>query len=189
MSTTSITYEQLLESDPELKRRFELITKVGDESERGMAVLVAAELDRALELVLKAYLAPGKARDDLFAGGTPPLGTFSSKINLAQALQLIRQGEYESLQLIRRIRNEFAHNPDASFADAKIKSWMRGLPENHYGQKAAFELHSIGLVARLETDAVHEATERLSEESHNTFYRRGHDHAAESKPASPEIPS
>ena len=52
-----------------------------------MTVLVAAELDRVLEVVLKSYFAPGKARDALFSGGTPPLGTFSAKINAARALE------------------------------------------------------------------------------------------------------
>jgi hypothetical protein len=45
----SNTLEDLINSDPEWKRRYELIRKLGAESERGMAVLVGAELDRALE--------------------------------------------------------------------------------------------------------------------------------------------
>ena len=65
-----------------------------------MTVLVAAELDRALEVLLKSYLAPGKARDDLFTGGTPPLGSLSARINVARALYLIRDDEYELLHLI-----------------------------------------------------------------------------------------
>src|ERR1700730_11600151 len=105
----SRTFEDLLQSDPELRRRNEVISRVGAESERGMTVLVAAELERVLEILLKSYLAPGKARDDLFSGGTPALGPFSTRINVARALHLLRGDEYESLHLIRRIRNEFAH--------------------------------------------------------------------------------
>ena len=80
----SDAFQELVDNDPEWKRRYELIRTLGDESERGMAVLVGAELDRALELVLCAYLPPGKARKELFSGGAPPPGTFSSKINLCR---------------------------------------------------------------------------------------------------------
>src|ERR1700691_3067954 len=113
----SDSFEDWLDRYPDLnlRRRYDLFSKVGSESERGMTVLVAAELDRILEVVLKSYLAPGKARDALFSGGAPPLGTFSAKINAARALHLIHAAEYETLHLIRRIRNEFAHNPDAAF--------------------------------------------------------------------------
>jgi hypothetical protein len=81
-----------------------------------MAVLVGVELDRALGLVLHAYLAPGKARTALFSGGSPPLGTFSTKIDLCRALHL---------DIIRKIRNEFAHKPEVSFASPEIRSEPR----------------------------------------------------------------
>jgi hypothetical protein len=101
----SSTLEDLIRNDPEWRRRYEVISKVGEESERGVTVLVGAELDRGLELLLKSYLAPGKSRTDLFEGGTPPLGSFSAKINLARALHLIAEDEFELLHFIRRIRN------------------------------------------------------------------------------------
>jgi hypothetical protein len=171
------TFEELLQSDPYFRRRYELISKVGAESERGMTVLVAAELDRVLEVVLKSYLAPGKAREDLFEGGSPPLGTFSAKINLAGALHLIRDDEYELLHLIRRIRNEFAHNPDASFRDERISSWLNAIPVRgtRSDAKSKFTVCSVELISALEADAIHEANGRVYEESYNTFYRRGGD--------------
>jgi DNA-binding MltR family transcriptional regulator len=173
----SRTFEDLLQSDPELRRRYELISKVGGESERGMTVLVAAELDRVLEVVVKSYLVPGKARDDLFSGGSPPLGTFSARINIARALYLIREDEYELLHLIRRIRNEFAHNPDAAFTDRRISSWLSAIPERESktDTKSKFTLCSVELIAALEADAVHQANGRVYEESFNTYYRRGRD--------------
>jgi hypothetical protein len=48
-------FEDWLNRHPDLRRRYDLFSKVGSESERGMAVLVAAELDRILEVVLKSY--------------------------------------------------------------------------------------------------------------------------------------
>lgn len=171
------TFDELLQNDPYFRRRYELIAKVGAESERGMTVLVAAELDRVLEAVLKSYLAPDRARDDLFEGGSPPLGIFSAKINLARALHLIRDDEYELLHLIRRIRNEFAHNPDVAFSDKRISSWLNGIPERETmsDAKSKFTICAVELIAALEADAVHEASGRVYEESYNTFYRRGGD--------------
>src|ERR1700753_2229526 len=99
--------QDLIDSDPEWKRRYELIRTLGEESERGMAVLVGAELDRALGLVLHAYLAPGRARTDLFSAAPPPLGSFSSKIDLCRALHLISDHEHSTLHVIRKIRNAF----------------------------------------------------------------------------------
>jgi hypothetical protein len=174
----SNTIEDLINSDPEWKRRYELIKKLGAESERGMTVLVGAELDRALELVLHAYLAPGKARKELFAGSSPPLGTFSAKINLCRALHLIGEDEYASLHTIRKIRNEFAHNPNASFASAEIRSWVDTIevePDQPRDPKGKFEVEATGLIASLETSALDQAHGRVYEESYNTFYRRGVD--------------
>lgn len=175
----SNAYQELINSDPEWKRNYELIRTLGVESERGMAVLVGAELDRALELVLCAYLAPGKARTELFAGSSPPLGTFSGKINLCRALHLINEDECTALHTIRKIRNEFAHDPDASFANAQIRSWvdiLRSNPEQDH--KTRFELEAAGLIASLETTAVDQAHGRVYEELFNTWYRRGADRDA-----------
>lgn len=170
-------FKDLLDNDPELRRRYELFTKVGAETERGMTILAAAELDRALETLLKSYLVPGKARDTLLGGGSSPLGSFSAKINLARALHLIRDDEYELLHVIRKIRNEFAHNPDAAFSDNRIVSWLEAIPEpvSETDMKSKFSLASIALIAALETDAVRQANGRVYEESYNFFYRRGFD--------------
>ena len=189
----SDSFEDWLNRHPDLRRRYDLFSRVGSESERGMAVLVAAELDRILEVVLKSYLAPGKARDALFSGGTPPLGAFSAKINAARALHLIREVEYELLHLIRKIRNEFAHNPDAAFTDERISSWLGAIPKREEPSwlgaipeseaeppepKSNFTQRSVELITELEADAVHAANGRVYEESFSTFYRRGCDRDA-----------
>ena len=166
--------EDLINSDPEWKRRYDLIRKLGSESERGMTVLVGAELDRALGLVLRAYLAPGKARKKLLAGSSPPLGTFSAKINLCRALHLISDDEFASLHAIRKIRNEFAHDPNASFASAEIRSWVDTIgPHETRDPKGKFELEATGLIASLETSAVDQAHGRVYEECIQHFLSTG----------------
>ncbi|MCP1843675.1 hypothetical protein ACVIHI_003406 [Bradyrhizobium sp. USDA 4524] len=172
----SDAFQNLIDSDPEWRRRYELIRRLGDESERGMAVLVGAELDRALGLVLCAYLPPGRARKALFSGGAAPLGSFASKIDLCRVLHLISEGEYAALHVIRKIRNEFAHDPDASFASQKIRSWidMVDLGADRSGDhKLRFESDAASLIAILEVEAVDQAHGRVYEESYSGWYRRG----------------
>jgi hypothetical protein len=171
----STALQDLIDTDPEWKRRYELIRTLGDESERGMAVLVGAELDRALALVLHAYLAPGKARKELFGGGASPLGSFSSKIDLCRALQLIDEAEYSALHIIRKIRNEFAHNPSISFASPDIRSRIDALSSRRRDgdHKYRFEIEAAELIAAIEVAAVDQAHGRVYEESYSTWYRRG----------------
>ena len=174
----SKTFDDMIADDPDLRRSYELIRNIGNESERGMVILVAAELDRGLEMLLRAYLASGKWTADLLDSGASPLGSFSSKINLARALDLIRHDEYVALHLIRRVRNEFAHDPHASFNQPNIKSWMSQIRTDTPDRepKASFELFSVQLIRDIECNAVDSARKRLEEERVAcTFYRRGHE--------------
>jgi len=169
--------EDFLAKHPEWRRLSDLIGSVGAESERGMAVLVAAELDRVLELLLKAYFEPGKHCKNLFEGGTPPLGSFSAKIDLARALCLITEEEWADLQVIRRIRNDFAHRPNVKFEDAKIASWASRFVDAKAGKggaEVAFKDRAIDLISSLEEGAVEAASKRRLEEIDGCgFYRRG----------------
>jgi len=80
------------------------------EGERSAVVLSAARVDIALEDAIKALLRPNPGgTDDLFEGDRP-LSTFSAKISLAYRLSLIGNNLERALQLIRRIRNDFAHS-------------------------------------------------------------------------------
>ena len=45
-------------------------------------------------------------------GSFAPLGTFSTKISIAFFIGLIPEDIYNDLNIIRKIRNEFAHNYD-----------------------------------------------------------------------------
>jgi len=79
-------------------------------SERGRgAVLVgAARVDAALEVLLKASLAPPSGNETLFPTDRP-LGSFGARIALAQRLGLIDHQVERALHALRRVRNAFAH--------------------------------------------------------------------------------
>lgn len=80
--------------------------------DRAAVVLGAARLDVALENALRALMsAHPNGQDNLFDNDRP-LGSLSAKIALAHRLGIIDQDVEHSLQLIRKIRNDFAHSID-----------------------------------------------------------------------------
>jgi mannitol operon repressor len=58
----------------------------------------------------------------LVEGANAPLGTFSARIEACYALGLTSDDEHNDLTLIRRIRNEFAHNIETTFGTPSIVS-------------------------------------------------------------------
>jgi hypothetical protein len=79
------------------------------ESDRGAALVGAALLDTRLERLLISHMIPGEGSNKLVCGGNAPLGTFSARISTCVALGLITSIERHDLNLVRSIRNEFAH--------------------------------------------------------------------------------
>jgi hypothetical protein len=90
------------------------VGELAEESERSAVVLGAARLDVSLEKLLKGIMHHHPDGNDNLFDPDRPLGTFSAKIALAYRLGLI-DGSYEhALQMIRRIRNDFAHSTSKS---------------------------------------------------------------------------
>ena len=95
------------------------------ESDRGCVLIAAAYLDELLERLLRAQFPDDnncvkKAVDPLFQI-MGPLSSFSAKIKLAFALQLVDACHFSDLEIIRIIRNKFAHSYyDVTFANQEI---------------------------------------------------------------------
>ena len=87
----------------------------------------ATFLDILLEHILRAFLVDNEKEVSKLLRPDQPLGTFSGKITMVYCLGLIYKPVRDDLNLVRKIRNEFAHNLYASFEDEKIKSWCSGL--------------------------------------------------------------
>lgn len=94
------------------------------ESERAKVILSAAMLDEALEALLRAFLVPSAdSNDQVFDGPNAALGTFSSRVDFCYRLGLISKKLTRDLHLIRKIRNEFAHNvTGCSFAVSAVSN-------------------------------------------------------------------
>ena len=96
----------------------------GKESDRASVILAAAMLDRALETILKSKLAPQTSSEDqLLEGAYAPISNFSTRIDLAYRLGLTSAQFCRDLHLIRKIRNDFAHNiRRCSFEDSAVRA-------------------------------------------------------------------
>ena len=85
------------------------IEEFAKESDRAAVILGAAKLDILLYQMLKKFLRPCTSSTDELLDGEAGLGTFSSRINACHRLGLIDDHLTRALHLIRKIRNNFAH--------------------------------------------------------------------------------
>lgn len=97
------------------------------ESDRSAAILAASFLEEVLEETIRSFLIEDKSVDNLFKGYSP-LSTFSSKIDISYALGLITKEMKQDLDVVRKVRNHFAHNwKDASFDNSPVSDFCRNL--------------------------------------------------------------
>jgi len=99
--------------------KLELI--LSEESDRGAAILGASYIEERLREMLLNFMIQSDESEKLL---NRQLSTFDSRISLAFGLGLINRDEYLSLDLLRKIRNEFAHNfnEELSFDDSNVAS-------------------------------------------------------------------
>jgi hypothetical protein len=101
------------------------------ETDRGAALVGAALIDTRLEAVLRSHFLEIKAVEELMEGGNAPLGTLSSRIKMAYALGLITELEFSECEIIRRVRNDFAHGVHGlTFRDQKLSALCNNLKAN-----------------------------------------------------------
>jgi hypothetical protein len=117
---------QLLDQIPSPDAMVEIISDLRSmDDDAALALMSAAYLDHALELLLKTRFRRLTADEHrrMFDGAQNAiLGAFSAKIRLAHALGLLLAEEYADLLLINDIRNAFAHSlhRDVDFANPHI---------------------------------------------------------------------
>lgn len=104
------------------------------ESDRACALLGAAFLDNNLEaLLIAAMLDDRKRVEELFQENNT-LGSFLTKIKLAYCFNIIPDIAYHDLNLIRKIRNRFAHEIHGlNFKKDPIRGFISNLkvPEDY----------------------------------------------------------
>ncbi len=106
-----------------------LIDEFEGESDRACVIMAAALLDTALKSLLISRLAPTTgSTDPLFDGANAPMSTFNSRIEMCYRFGLLSSRFCRDLHLIRKIRNEFAHNiVGCKFSETSVRDRIQCL--------------------------------------------------------------
>lgn len=115
-------------TEPEEVRRF--ADEIRTQSDRGSALVAAAFIENVLEAALKSKLTRHSSAlfEKIFEQQGGALRTFSAKIDLAYAIDLIDAQSYKDLGEIKHIRNEFAHSfEQLSFDRSPIRNRVERL--------------------------------------------------------------
>lgn len=110
--------------------------------ERAIAIIGGTFIEMALEHVLKGFFPENDKEVEKLFEFNQPLGNFSNKINIAYCLGLIDRLIKKDLDLVRKVRNKFAHDLYVTFEDPQIKSWSKEL-----------KFHEIGMMMKAPDDA------------------------------------
>ena len=127
--------------------------------ERSIAILGGTFLEMILEHILLAFLPEDEKEVNRLMEFNQPLGNFSNKIAMTYCLGLIDKVIKDDLNLIRKVRNKFAHDLYATFDDEQIKAWCKALkwhkislmsdPPNEATTKDLFQVGVNTLISHL----------------------------------------
>ncbi len=107
---------------PHLKEFMNLLNVAKTESDRGMVLINTSLLDDLLQRSLESFLVGHPDVTKLTSGFNAPLGSFSARILASFAVGIINELAYQDLNLLRKIRNDFAHKVEMSFTDPGVVS-------------------------------------------------------------------
>jgi hypothetical protein len=90
---------------------FELfIHEFKNETDRAAVIVGAAKLDLVMYQILQRFFLPSPRSDDELFEGESQLSTMNAKINILYRLGIIDADFAKALHLVRKIRNDFAHD-------------------------------------------------------------------------------
>ncbi len=98
LAKSSLTLDDLTEFHAEA---------LAENNDRGAAIILAADVENALDSVLTSRLV--RKRTSLLFGPDKPFGSFRNKVVMAYAMNICGERAYRNLEIIRHIRNAFAH--------------------------------------------------------------------------------
>lgn len=128
MTERADSLEDISESERRTLEYGDLLRQQTGESDRGLAITVAAHVETYLERILRAFLIPGNAANELFEGPFAPFGSLSGKIKAAHVMGLITPDEAKRVDAIRKVRNVFAHEMSASFEHDAVRKLCQKPP-------------------------------------------------------------
>ncbi len=96
-------------------------------SDRAVAIVGPVFLDTLLTDMLVNFLVDDEKEALKLMQPEGPLGTFGAKVSTCYGLGLIGGTIKSDLRIVAKIRNRFAHDLLANFADPQIKGWCSSL--------------------------------------------------------------
>lgn len=133
-----------MKSDDYGELNFNFAFKLTNESERGAILIggsiIEEHLERLINIILPSQTKSYKSRLFNYPGA---LSSFSGKIELCYAFRIFDQSIYNSLNALRKLRNDAAHSSD-TFVLSKFKNLL----ENIY----SFELNFPAVIKNLSYD-------------------------------------
>jgi hypothetical protein len=158
---------ELKKTHPHLEEFWPFLQALNKESPRGKVLISTGFVEEQLKRVILAFMLDESTSRELFEGGNAPLGTLSSRISAAYALGLITHDEWHDLHLIRRIRNDFAHQVTTTFETPAVVSRCRELrskapdyPGVTVGSAGQFETAAVAIIVSLISRPHYVAKER-----------------------------
>lgn len=151
--------QQQIQESPQILQ--ELLSHIKEETDRGAILSAAAALDDVLVSLLSGFLSDNKSSTKLLTGYDAPLGTFSSRIAMANALGLLSEEEHADLEILRQIRNWVAHrwsgvsfeNEDLRKLSQQLRMVSVGIQESGNEPRecfnCAFTLLMLGFITRV----------------------------------------
>ena len=98
-----------------------LVSDLETETDRGVALLAVAFLDDVLDLLLRASFVNDAEAVNRLIGPGRPLESFGSRAHIAYCMGLLGADVYNDINLIREIRNDFAHRQPTNFEQGDIR--------------------------------------------------------------------
>ena len=189
--------DDIFTRNPWLTDFVEFFNTLDTESDRGIVLICGSVLEDALGQAIRARLVDHSKVKDAIRGQL--FGNFNSRIVGCLALGIINESEYANLEVIRQIRNKFAHKMRVSFADLEISALCAQLTdfsdEKRHKQRFAYTAASLifDIHLRAHDDVpkrlTYEPTEPAIEELHLKLFdqlRRALDTAGETSRSGPK---
>jgi DNA-binding MltR family transcriptional regulator len=109
------------------------IREVESETVRGAVLNITSFIDELLIRLLQSFFPNESKAKTLLSSLDSCMSTLMHRANVAHALALIRDNEFEAIKVVAKIRNEFAHKWDASsFESDEISKLVQKIPKQYF---------------------------------------------------------
>ena len=95
----------------------DFFTAAAKYDQRSAVIIITAKLDELLGRVITKVTLPSDAKEDDLVDGDGPLSSLGAKIKIVRRLGFMDAELAQALHLIRKIRNDFAHQPTSCQLD------------------------------------------------------------------------